>query len=149
MWRTWLKNRLLEVGIVLCCLAFVVLCIGWAVPGVIALNGFERELVVESSEPIQRVTFDSWYFLDDATRQRVEKLAEPRFLSHFHEARPLGNNRYAASISYESFGGGLFRKGHSNYPRQLIVCVEFKNGSRLCRVLDLVKGEEREPLVIR
>jgi hypothetical protein len=111
---------------------------------ILGVGSFDQPVVLESTKPIQRVTYCTLW-LDDATRQRAEATADPTSFD-CREASVEPGNRFMAKVKFTS-RSGLFRS-KTLYPPQLVVFVDLAGGHRECRVVDLPSGCGNQEVVI-
>jgi hypothetical protein len=106
---------------------------------------FDQEVVLESSQPIERVS----YFcgtIDEATRREAENTANPK-LFEWDRTCVLAGGRFTASIIFTTRSGCFHHNVY--YPPHLVLLVEFADGTRGCRVVDLPRGRGKVPVVVR
>src|SRR5262245_32898816 len=106
---------------------------------------YYQEVVCESAKPVVRALFASWE-IDEPLRRKLEEKADPRFLASLRPA-DVKEGRLVARIWF-THRVGLF---HDNlyYPPHLVILVEFEDGTRACRVLDVGKERGKKPIVAR
>jgi hypothetical protein len=102
-------------------------------------------VVVESTAPICRVYYCCMN-VDGASRQDADNTADPRLFERCDEAIMTGN-RFSANYSCTT-RSGLFHKDRVRRPAQLVVYIDFTNGTRACRVVDLPIPGNEEALVV-
>src|SRR5262249_29872043 len=108
------------------------------------LGSVDQEIVVEADRPIRQVSYDV-HNIDTETRIRVEKTADPR-LFDFRETEAVTPNHFRATVTFTDRDGIFTYKLY--HPNQIVICVEFTDGTRVCRVFDLPPGRDLPTIVV-
>src|SRR5262245_53580101 len=103
----------------------------------------DRHVITDGQKPITRVISD-YGNVDAEVRRRAEETADPR-LSDFQETQRLSENRFLASVKFTDRSSLL--RHEVFHPGQLIVLVDFDDGQRACRVVDIIKKDGDQPPV--
>ncbi|HEV3144730.1 MAG TPA: hypothetical protein VGZ47_12645 [Gemmataceae bacterium] len=106
---------------------------------------YDQEIVVRSDKSITRVQCSACT-LDDETRRLAEETADPR-LFVWEEVTQLAPNRFQSRISFSS-RSGAFRGTQYFHYKHLAVLVEFADGTRGCRVVDLPPGFGTKAVIV-
>jgi hypothetical protein len=107
---------------------------------------YNQLVILETDRPIRRVTYAASQ-VDDELKQAAEASADPRMFD-CDEAAVQQGKWFTARIMFTDSGGPLRRTRVAHYPH-LVVYVEFEDGSRACRVVDLPAGIRPPPITIR
>jgi hypothetical protein len=136
----WIKVLLVVVAV---CLVYLLLSktFEWVGGGSLPV-----EVMIEVDKPIRHVTYASCR-VGEQGRRRIEEAADPKRFDYLDEAQQLSANRYAAKVRADWHSRFIFFEVITHFP-QIVVYVEFKDGSRACRVIDLPDGSEFKPFVI-
>jgi hypothetical protein len=112
----------------------------------VGLGGFDQTVAVEADRPVARVLWDSWT-VGEADRVRAERTADPA-LFDYRPATQAGDGRYVVRIRGDVRTGPCAGR-RTYFPAHLAVLVEFADGTRACRVLELPPGEGRQVVTVR
>lgn len=107
---------------------------------------YDQRVILEIDRPLRRVTYAAFQ-VDNELKQAAEASADPR-LFDCDEATVQQGKWFTARIMFTDSGGPLRRTRVAHYPH-LVVYVEFEDGSRVCRVVDLPAGTRPPPITIR
>jgi hypothetical protein len=142
-------RRLLQVLVVLLIFAVIGMLAISLFQEVRGVGIFDQEIILDADQPIRRVTYCSWW-IDEDLRREVERTADPRRFE-CEEAKPLSGegseDRFLARILFTT-RDKFFLQTQTFYPPQLVVYVEFADGSRACRVADVPPGKGKEAVRI-
>jgi hypothetical protein len=105
----------------------------------------DQEIVVATDRPIRRLLYDC-INVDEEVRKRAEETADPR-LFDYQEAERQSPQQFRARVMFTDrerlvFGRRVF------HPNQLVILIEFDDGRRACRVVDLPKGAHLPAVVV-
>jgi hypothetical protein len=135
------RYLLVSLGLLLACAAVVLL----RTPFVLGVGFFDQEIMIESNKTIERVSYCSWT-VDAETRIRAEAAVDPG-LFDCREASKLAERRFQASITFTTQSGLLWSELY--HPEHLVLYVEFSDGSRCCRVVDVPPGRGKDAISLR
>jgi hypothetical protein len=117
----------------------------WGTYGYYGVGVLQQVVILESAKPIAKVYYDGWYgHVGKDERRRVEDTAD--YPTYFLEPARLDGDRFTARIKFTT-GPGIFDGPDCN--PDVVVLVEFADGSRACRVADVPKGKGKEAIVVR
>ncbi len=140
--RRWLK-RLLVVA-----LGFLALCglFYCGTYGYYGLGHFWQKVVLDSDRPIAKAFYCNLSGpLSDEERRRLESNPDPARLFELEPAT-LEGGQFDAFIRWTD-RPGLFDGPY--YQDKLAVVVEFEDGSRACRIVDVPKGMGKNSITVR
>jgi hypothetical protein len=107
---------------------------------------YNQSVILETDRRIHRVTYAAWQ-VDDELKQAAEASADPAMFD-CEEAELQQGKRFTARIWFTESGGPLRRTRVAHYPH-LVVYVDFEDGCRVCRVVDLPADTRPPPITIR
>ena len=110
------------------------------------VGGFDQRVIVHAAKPVKAVHWCAEN-IDVPTRLRAEQAADP-LMFNFKEAARSGNGDFTASITCTTSDGPLRPSRVYHYPH-LIVMVEFADGERAIRVVDIPPGLGKGPILVR
>jgi len=108
------------------------------------LGAMQQVVVIESPKRAVKVSY-SCRNVSDETRRELEETTKPYLFFEF-ESVPVEVDRFTASIKCTK---GPWRFEDWRYNRQLVVLVEFEDGTTYRRVLDLPKEVGKEALFLK
>jgi hypothetical protein len=139
--RRWLR-RLLVVPIGVLALFWLTYCGTFGYYGV---GHFWQEVVLDSDRPIVKASYATVHgHLSEEERRQLEAAPDLEMRLVLDTAT-LEGNRFEAYVMWTS-GPGLFDR--PKYQADLVVVVEFADGTRACRIVDIPKGMGKEPISV-
>jgi hypothetical protein len=106
---------------------------------------YDQTVILETDRAVRGVTYTAEN-LDADLRRLAEDSADPKYF----DCRPVAlrdGKWFAARVMFDESGGPLRRTRVSHQPH-LVVYVEFEDGSRACRIVDLPPGIRGPPITI-
>ena len=110
------------------------------------VGSYDQLVILETDRTVRGVTYAAEN-VDADLRRVAEDSADPKYF----DCRPAAlrdGKWFAARIVFTESGGPLRRTRVGHQPH-LVVYVEFEDGSRICRVVDLPPGIRGPPMTIR
>jgi hypothetical protein len=139
--RRWLA-RLLLIPIGVLALFWLTYC---GTFGYYGTGHFWQEVVLDSDQPIVKASYVNLHGSSEEERRQWEAAPDPEKLFVLDPAT-LERNRFEALVRWSS-GPGLFDR--PKYQADLVVVVEFADGTRACRIVQIPKGTGKEPVIVR
>ena len=112
---------------------------------VLGVGYFNQVVLLESTKPIEHVSYCCWT-IDEATRRQAETTANEN-LFDWDRTCPVTSDQFTARIKFLSRSGFLSNK--VSHPAHLIVLAEFTDGTRACRVVDVPRGLGKESVAVQ
>lgn len=109
------------------------------------VGDFDQPVVLDTDRPVRAVTYCAWN-VDHETRLRAEGTADTRLFECNRAS--LDGDHFTARVMFTT-RSGLLRKTQVFHMPHLVVYVEFADGGRACRVVDIPPGLGREAIVVR
>jgi hypothetical protein len=105
---------------------------------------FDQRVFVKSTKAVKEIHWCDCS-LDERTRLRAEQTADPRMFEF--DSAVVGNGEFTATVKFTTSDGPL-RRSRVYYRPHLVVFVEFVDGERTMRVVDIPPGLGRDPIVV-
>jgi hypothetical protein len=110
-----------------------------------SLGSYDQVVILKTDRPIRAVKYGCT--VDDDVRRAVGTSAPPRY-ADCRDGLVEDGSKFVANIRYGITSGPL-RPNRIAQPPEMVVYVEFNDGSRTCQVVDLPKGVPPPPVTIR
>jgi hypothetical protein len=138
VWRWLVTLAVLASVIVLGLLAAMESC---------ALGAYDQVVILETNRPVRAVKYG--WMVDDELRQAVGTPATPppHYADYYRDGVVEDGKKFVAKIRYGRTSGPL-RPTRVSHPPEIVVYVEFEDGSRTCQVANLPSGIQPPPITI-
>jgi hypothetical protein len=110
----------------------------------LGVGHFDQSVELRSEKTIARVSYSN-YGLDEEMRRHAESSADERMFS-WQEPAAIVDDSFTARIMFTN-KWGLFHYSEGFQPH-LVVLVDFVDGTRACRVVDLPKQRGKEKIAV-
>ena len=107
---------------------------------------YDQVVILETNRPVRAAKYG--WMVDDEVRQAVGTPAAPQYADYCRDGVVEDGKRFVAKIRYGRTSSVL-RPNRVSHPPEIVVYVEFEDGSRTCQLANLPPGIRPPPITIR